>query len=126
MISFIRQGGGFMWPIVIMALVILYLTVKNLVTIYIRKETKNTQQTHSINSILFWGVMCALLGFLGHYWGIYLAMQAISQVSDISPQILAGGYQVSLVTILTGMTLLIFSSVIWFIFRRKVNNTVAA
>lgn len=122
MFSFFIKGGFFMWPIVIMALCIVYLSLKNFILIYIKKEPAEDYLLRSINSILFWGIMCALVGFLAHYWGLYIALNNIKQAGDVSPEILAGGYQVSLITILSGMVILIFSSIIWFVFKCKFNN----
>jgi hypothetical protein len=44
-------------------------------------------------------------------------MLAIFQANDISPAIVALGYSMSLVTILTGLTIFMVSAVIWFILR---------
>lgn len=115
MFTFFVNGGLFMWPMLVMALIIVFLSVKNFIAIYITKNSANSSS--SVNSILFWAGMCTLLGFFAHYLGIYNAMHSIQAAKDISPVILAGGYQVSLIPILSGITILFFSLILWFIFK---------
>ncbi len=45
------------------------------------------------------------------------SMQAIEAANDISPAIVAGGYAISLITILTGLLLFMFSAIVWFLYR---------
>ena len=70
MLSFFIEGGIFMWPILIMALASLYLSVKKSIEIFISNNYIN-----GINSILFWGILSAIFGFFAHFIGIYAAMQ---------------------------------------------------
>lgn len=117
MLSFFLNGGPFMWPILIMALASFYLIIKMSIEIFI----KNTY-VNGLNSILFWGILSAIFGFFAHFIGIYAAMQAIISANDISPAILARGYQVSLNTILFGLFVLIVNSVIWFVLKCKLDK----
>jgi biopolymer transport protein ExbB/TolQ len=77
---------------------------------------------NGINSILFWGAMSVLIGFLGHYHGMYLAMQQISRASEISPAVIAEGYGVSLITVLFGLLILLFSALVWFVLRWRLKQ----
>jgi len=70
-----------------------------------------------INAIVFWGAISAIVGFFAHYLGVYYAMLAIQRANDISPAIVAYGSSMSLITILTGLTIFIFSAIIWFVLR---------
>jgi len=118
MLQFINSGGGLMWILIVIALVILLLTVKNIITILKRDGRPIQEINHSINAILFWGILSAVYGLFLHFMGIYLAMQAIAQASDISPAIVAMGYSHSLVSILTGMFILLMSGIFWFGLRQ--------
>ena len=117
MISFYIDGGIGMHFFLIIAVIIVYLTIKRVIELTGGQEIDPRQFSHSVNGILFWGVISVVLGFLWHYLGLYSAMGAISVARDISPAIAAKGYQVSLITILTGMVLFIISAVIWYILR---------
>ncbi len=65
--------------------------------------------------------MSAVIGFFGHFWGVYMAMQAISEATDISPAVVAEGYAMSLITILTGLFIFLFAFV-WFMLRWKLRK----
>jgi heme/copper-type cytochrome/quinol oxidase subunit 3 len=93
------------------------LSLKNLTILLKKNERENQKALHSINSIIFWGFLSAIFGLFAHFYGVYLAMQAIARASDVSPAIVAKGYAYSLVTILTGMTIFMSSGILWFALR---------
>ena len=117
MIMFFMQGGYMMWLLIITAIVILILTVKKTIDLFVKQNLPPRQLESGINAIVFGGAISALLGTFAHYQGMYIAMQMIAEAHDISPAIVAAGYGVSLITILTGLFIFIISAIIWFIFR---------
>jgi len=117
MIQFFRQGGPLMWPLMIMAIVILALIIKKTMDFFRVQKLTPQKLESGINAILFWGFMSMVLGFYAHFQGVYMAMQAIMEANDISPAIVAEGYRQSLITILYGLISFIASSFVWFIFR---------
>lgn len=119
MLSFIQAGGPYMWPLVAIAIVILGLAINTAIQLFGSKSKQKTQLENSTNSILFWGAFSVVLGFFAHFHGIYQAMQAIQAASDISPAIVAGGYAVSIITILTGLFIFMVAALIWFVFRAR-------
>ena len=121
MINFFQSGGIYMWLLLIIAIVILVLTITKGIQLYAKKEN-NKQLENGVNAILFWGAFSLVLGFFAHFHGVYLAMQAIKAANDISPAIVAGGYAVSLITILTGLFLFMFSAIIWFLYRTRLTK----
>ena len=126
MMRFFIQGGPFMWPLMIFAIVVLALIIKKTMDFF-RVQSLTPQKLESgINAILFWGFMSLVLGFYAHFQGVYMAMQAIMQANDISPAIGAEGYRQSLITILFGLITFIVSSFVWFIFRWQFKKTSAA
>ncbi len=112
--NFLSSGGPMMWVLYLLTLVIIVLAVKNYSRLIIKKEQPQPEMTHSINAIVFWGFISCIFGIFAHFYGVYLAMQAIARASDISPAIVAMGYSHSLVTILTGMSIFLISSILWF------------
>ena len=117
MLDFFLSGGQMMWLFLLIALLIVYLTIKKAIQLFSGKDLPKPILESGINAIIFWGSISVILGFFAHYLGIYYAMQAISRANDISPAIVAYGYSRSLITILTGLILFIISALIWFIFR---------
>jgi len=115
-----KQGGFFMWFLLIFALIIVFLTIKKSIQFFGRPDKLSQLDLEKgLNAILFWGCMSGVLGFYAHYLGLYWAMQAIIKAADISPMICAQGYGFSLITLLTGLLLLLFAALFWFILRWK-------
>ena len=119
------QGGVYMWPLLLFAIIIVGLSVKKIIDLFFKKDLNQLQLENGINSILFWGGLSLLLGFLGHYHGMYLAMLAISRASDISPAIVAMGYGVSLITVMFGLLNLLFAAIVWFVLRWRLKKLTA-
>lgn len=117
MIQFFMEGGMMMWILLILTVVIIFLSVKKAIQLYGKQELPKAVLESGINAILFWGAIAAIFGFFAHYLGVYKAMLAIFQANDISPAIVALGYSMSLITILTGLTIFMVSAVIWFVLR---------
>ena len=116
MFGFFLAGGSYMWLLLVIAVVIVVQAITK--GIQLANKDKNKAQLESgINSILFWGAFAVVLGFFAHFHGIYQAMQAIQAAADISPAIVAGGYAVSIITILTGLFICMFAALIWFIYK---------
>lgn len=116
---FIHAGGPLMWPILIIGIVVLVIAAKKANDLFFKEGLSKIQLERGINAILFWGAFSVVLGLFAHFMGVYLAMQAISQAPAISPAIVAGGYAVSLITILTGLIIFLISAILWVVFRSK-------
>ena len=125
MFTLFLQGGFYMWPLLLFAIIILVLSIKKIIDLFFKPEISHLKLESGINSILFWGGMSVLIGYLGHFHGLYLAMQAISRASDISPAIVAMGYGVSLITVLFGLVILLFSSLTWFVLRWRFKQLIS-
>jgi biopolymer transport protein ExbB/TolQ len=117
MIRFFLEGGMMMWFLLIIAIVILVLSIKKAIQLYGKQEVSKPVLESGINAIVFWGAISTIVGFFAHYLGVYHAMLAINRANDISPAIVAYGYSMSLITILSGLTIFMVSAVIWFVLR---------
>jgi predicted permease len=86
--SILYEGGPiFMYPLLLLLILVMVLFVKELV----RKG--NTAKT--INLISSLSLFAIVWGFLGQIIGLISAFDAIQAAGDISPAILAGGLKVS-------------------------------
>jgi len=124
MIEFFQNGGPMMWLLLIIAFLIIFLTSKKTIQLFSKQDLPEPVLENGINAIIFWGSIAAVLGFFAHYLGIYNAMQAIAKATAVSPAIIASGYSVSLITILSGLILFIISAIIWFILRWRYRRLV--
>lgn len=122
--NFIQQGGILMWPLILMGIVVLLLAAKKVNDLYFKDGLSKAQLEKGINAIIFWGSFSIILGVFAHFLGVYNAMQAISQAPSVSPQIVAGGYAVSIITILTGLFIFMISAIFWLVFRSKYKSLV--
>ncbi len=122
--NFIRAGGPAMWPLIIIGIVVLVIAVKKANDLFFKEGLSKAQLEKGINAIIFWGAFSVVLGLFAHFMGVYNAMQAISRASNISPQIVAGGYAVSIITILTGLVIFLISAIFWVVFRAKYKSLI--
>jgi biopolymer transport protein ExbB/TolQ len=119
MIYWILAGGPLMNLLIVLTLVILALSIKKSIDLFLRSDQERERLERGLSAILFWGCVCAVVGFLGQFSGLYLSLQVIRHAGVISPQRLAEGLAVSLITPLTGLVILVVSAVIWFGLRAR-------
>lgn len=70
-----------------------------------------------VDLILFLGSFSLAYGLFIQVLGMYSAAEVIQQAGDISPSLIWGGIRHSLMVILMGLVVLLFSSIFWFILR---------
>ena len=117
MLHFFYSGGAFMWPLLLLAIVILVLFVKKAIELFIKRDARQANLENGINAIIFWGAISVVLGIFAHFLGVYHAMQAIAKANDISPAIVSIGYAMSLNTILFSLFIFMFAAIFWFVLR---------
>jgi biopolymer transport protein ExbB/TolQ len=117
MIQFFLSGGMMMWILLAITILIFILSIRKAIQLYGKPE-----HSKSVLETGIWGAIAAVFGFFAHYLGLYYAMQAIQAANDISPAIVAYGYSLSLITILSGLTIFIFSFIIWFVLRWRLKQ----
>lgn len=106
MIQLFQMGG----PLFMGILTILFLSVLLLsIRYFIAKEKKE----HALNLIKSVGLFAMIVGVLGQLIGLFDAMKYIEEVGSISPQMLAGGFKVSMIPTLYGLVIYILSYLIW-------------
>jgi len=125
MISFFLSGGIFMWPLLVIAIIIIYLSVRKFIDLFFVDNQNRSTLKNGINAILFWGSFSVVFGIFAHFIGIYLAMQAVMVAGDISPAIVANGYALSLITILSGLFLFMVSAIIWLFLQWKYKKIIS-
>jgi len=125
MIQFFNEGGPYMWILLLIALTIIGLSIKKSIDLFAKQTSDKIQLESGINAILFWGFISVIVGFFVHYMGVYEAMRAIAEASDISPAIVSYGYSMALISILTGLAIFGVSAVLWFFFRWRYKVKIA-
>lgn len=65
-------------------------------------------------------------GILGQLIGFYGAFSAIEQMGGVSPEIVFGGIKVSMITTLYGISIFLFSNLLWWITAVLLENKLKA
>ena len=109
MFSLLISGGPFMIILIILALIISFVAIKNL---------KEPFLTHSLIGL---GVLSVTIGMLATFLGLNSAFNAVPDINMISPSILINGVKTSLVTTFTGGFILVVSTLLWYVILKKHN-----
>ena len=118
---FYQGGPAFMSIVYLLWIVVIIMTLRIIYDLLRGKKT--TAKLKKENEvILFTGSFAFLMGVLGQVIGMFEALKVMETVKDISPAILAGGLRVSIIAPLYGLTLLVVSGLLWFVFRQIIWN----
>lgn len=111
--NLIRFSGPYGYILALLALVVLFVTIRATRTLMGRSTPSPTVVREQQNALLFWGAVAAILGFLGQCDGSYQALSIILQAREISPDVVAEGFVISFVPTLFGLGILGFSLACW-------------
>jgi hypothetical protein len=103
----------------------LSLTLINAVRLVWHRDAGAERLRTSIDAILFWGSLTAILGFLGQWSGLHKAANAIYDYGVINPKYVVLGIGESLNTSVFGMFTLVGAAFFWFGLRLAMNRTAA-
>ncbi|MCK5147989.1 MotA/TolQ/ExbB proton channel family protein [bacterium] len=117
MIRAFFNGGIFSYIQICISLLIVWTVIKHSFRCFSKHAQAVPGGGAPIHGILFWGAMAMVIGFFAHFVGIFEAMESISRANDISPAIVAEGYQMALITIIMGIFIFIISAICWFVLK---------
>jgi len=107
MVQYFLSGGILMIPIYLSLMFLIFISIKNLKSAY------------HIDKIILVGSLTAIFGITSTAVGISNAWKIVPNISKIAPHILLDGLKTSLVTTFAGGFILLFSTVLWFLFSSK-------
>ncbi len=119
MILFYKLGPS-AYPILLLLLVVLYITVRKTWELFILKRVERPLTTeHALNAI---PVLCAAMiafGFAGSFFGLSSMTESVLVAHTLDPRVIAGGISMALLPVI--LTLLIFSvfAIVWFVLRMR-------
>ncbi|WP_321346956.1 MotA/TolQ/ExbB proton channel family protein [uncultured Draconibacterium sp.] len=117
-LEFHRAGGPYMGIISFMGLLVLVIAG---IKIYQMVALKQYNQK-LIGLIRMGGSFAAALGVLSQIIGIVQALEAIRAAADISPEIVMGGAIVSFYSTIWGLTVLVFSLLIYYVLKEVIKQ----
>lgn len=106
MIDYFYMGGPLFMSLISIAAIAMIITSIISFAHYFKGQTISRRLQKSIPIA---GSMAFMLGILGQVLGLYQAMSAIQEMGAVSPALLAGGFQVSLVPPIYGLIIFIIS-----------------
>lgn len=113
MSDLVVAGGPMMYPLVLIALVVLALGVW--MTLRVRRVTAPDPGLETgIDATLFWGAWAGLVGVLGTLVGVYQAAGSIQGAGEVSASLAWGGIRVALITTLFGLIIFAVAALAWF------------
>ena len=125
MINFINQMGIFGKVLIVIALYILVQIVRKGIQLFGGKTADPLKLEKGLHSIIFWGAVSAVLGVLAQVTGIYNALNAIIRAREISPNVIARGFSESFTTTMFGLTVLIISAIVWYLYLGRFRKMAA-
>ena len=118
----IMGGIQFMSVLFLILLAVIILSVIGFIQAYGKQSPNLPRLTNIVLAIRFLGGFAPVWGILGQGIGIYQACMAIQEMEDVSPALLAGGFQVSMITALYGLVIFLVSRIFWYILKSKLNT----
>lgn len=112
--EFFQMGGTFyMFVITISGILTLFFTMKTVINYFVKKAFVR----QGLDMILLFGSLSVVIGLMAQVIGMYQAFGAIYAAGDISPSLMAAGFQISLITPIYGSFYFVFSLLAWGILR---------
>jgi hypothetical protein len=111
---FINSFGPYLWPLLIICLVTFILGVINGARLLRWNRHSYHRIDASINAILFWGVVAAVIGVLGQWSGIYKSLLVMAREGLSSPRAVWIGIAESSLTTILGLGILVVAGLLWF------------
>lgn len=112
MIDFYYEGGPLFMSLVTLAGLVAF----GLLTEVLIKITRgNEPSSKKLKSIPLAGSIAFMMGMLSQVIGLYQAVSAIQAAGDVSPALIAGGFQVSLIAPIYGLILFMLSLIAYLV-----------
>lgn len=113
---FFVDMGYIRYPMYVAALFLLVQVVR--AALQLTKSPGSRSSMTTTHTILVWGFLNALLGFLGTVLGVAIAGESIERAGvHVEPALIAGGIKVSLYPTIFGLLLLTFAVVAWLVLQ---------
>jgi len=125
MMTFFREGGVMMYPLLLVTIVMIVLSIRAWLRLG-RGDAASVTLGTGIDAIVFWGGYAVVLGVLGTLVGVSMAAQAISMAGEISTTLVWQGIRIALSTTIYGLLVFAVSLLVWFALRARHRRQLAA
>lgn len=111
--TYLISMGPWVLPLAILILVIAVLFARNLVRLLTESTVSGQLQRRSIDAVLFWGAIAAIVGWMGQWSGLLRSASAVMDYGAVNPTRVMLGVAESFTTSILGMALLVAASFLW-------------
>jgi hypothetical protein len=115
--SFLMSGGVIMYPIFIVAIVVIGYAVAAARRVRAVAGSADPRLEATIDGVLFWGIFAVVLGVLGTLLGIVQAAQAIELAGGVDARLAWGGVRVALPPTIVALVIFGAAALAWFALR---------
>lgn len=112
MIEWFMSGGVVMWPLLVLALGVLGLGIREAMLLRRPGDADGAYRT-SPATILFWGGVSMLVGLLGTVVGIVIMARNVAVAGGASGSLVWGGIGVALVPLVFGIVTFLVAAFLW-------------
>jgi biopolymer transport protein ExbB/TolQ len=112
MIGTFEDGGLMMWPLLLVALGILWIAGRTAVRLR-EAGVPREDVGRSLNTLLFWGAMALVLGTLGTTVGLVQMAKHVQAAGTASASLVAAGFSVTLITLIFGLLIALLAGLLW-------------
>ena len=114
MFSFLVEGGLlFTGPLTLCGLAVVALTFRKAMDVFGGDDLSLAERKRGLHAILQIGLFSFFFGILGQAVGILGALKAIEQTGTVSPAMLSGGLQVSMIAPVYGLVIFLIALAAW-------------
>lgn len=118
------MGGAFMYFQILVLLLMIILAVQKFIRYFSGKEIKKVAFHRSHHVVLFLGIFCFVWGMFTQLTGMVIALNAIIEAADVSPQLIIMGLKNSFISPLFGVGTMLLSAVLWAILQMKYSSSI--
>jgi hypothetical protein len=113
------EGGILMFPLVLIALVVLGIVLRALWHLYVKRGTDALAIQSCLDGLLFWGGFAVVIGVLGSAVGYHKAMTAVVTRGLLHPKLLWIGTAEGMVSSIAGLLVLMVAGSCWYLLRSR-------
>ncbi len=113
------MGGVFFYLQVVLLVLVLLLAVQKFIRFFGQGKTGELPFLRSHHVILFLGIFSFVWGMFTQLLGIILALNAIIEAADVSPELIIQGLKNSFISPVFGLGTMLFSALCWAVLQGK-------
>jgi biopolymer transport protein ExbB/TolQ len=122
MMDALKAGGPFMFPLILIALVVGVLAARLLWRVRRDALPAGQESRLALQALPFWGGTALLIGLLGQAAGLYKILGVFAEAEYVDARYIFIGLRESMTTTLVGLAICIAAAIAWLALRHWANG----